>query len=70
MTALAPLKWLSSQKPADEKNAYLPLSLASLDFSGESLVSEDATDSKFPVRPLCTVGKNGFILLCGLMKHC
>lgn len=57
MTTLAPLKWLLSQKPGDEKNVYLLLSLALLDFSGEDLVSEDASDSKFPVSPLCTVGK-------------
>lgn len=51
MTTLAPLKLLLSQKPDSEK-VYLLLSLALLDFSGEDLVSEDATDSKFPVRPL------------------
>ena len=68
MTTLAPLKLLLSQKPDSEK-VYLLLSLALLDFSGEDLVSEDATDSKFPVRPLWTVEKNCFILLCYLMKH-
>lgn len=69
MTTLAPLKSLWSQKPGREKNVYLLLSLALLDFSGEDLVSEDATDSKFPVRPLWTVENNCFILLCYLMKH-
>lgn len=72
MTTLASLKLLLSQKPGDEKNVNLLLSLALLDFSSEALVSEDTTDSRFPVRPLCTVKKkkkNYFILLRYLMKH-
>lgn len=57
MTTLASLKLHLSQKPGDEKNVNLLLSLALLDFSSETLVSEDATDSRFPVRPPCTVKK-------------
>lgn len=50
--ALAPLKSLLAQNPGSEKNVYLLRSLALLAFSGKDLVSEDATDSKFPVRLL------------------
>lgn len=57
MTTLASLKLLLSQKQGDEKNVYLLLSLTLLNFSGEALVSEDTTGSRFPVRPLCTVEK-------------
>ena len=74
MITLARLKLLSSQKPGDEKNAYLLLSLTLLDFSREHLVSEDVTESKFPVRPLCTEEKKllyPFMLSHGtLLMHC
>lgn len=53
MSTLTLLKLLSSQQPGGKK-AYLLLSLVFLEFSGENLASEDVTDSKFPVRPLCT----------------
>lgn len=74
MITLARLKLLPSQKPGDEKNAYLLLSLTLLDYSSEHLVSEDVTDSKFHVRPRCTVEKKllyPFMLSHGtLLMHC
>lgn len=74
MITLARLKLLPSQKPGDEKHAYLLLSLTLLDYSSEHLVSEDVTDSKFHVRPLCTVEKKllyPFMLSHGtLLMHC